>query len=177
MELVLIGLVVFSVVLVVWINIAQSGQLPQPNTRAPELELPSHTGETKSLSGTQGQWRLLFFYPQDDTPECVAAINTLQAAGGELDGINAWFIAVASTQACADYAAKHHVALPILADESGKVCKRFGTLTNFGGYKLARKAIVLVDPRGVVAESRPILDSVAHVNASLASLKKYRVIA
>ncbi len=40
----------------------------KPGDAAPDFRLMDQNGETRKLSGYQGQWVLLFFYPKDATP-------------------------------------------------------------------------------------------------------------
>ena len=40
----------------------------EPGAKAPDFEVPAHTGETVKLSDLAGKYVLLWFYPKADTP-------------------------------------------------------------------------------------------------------------
>ena len=40
----------------------------EPGAKAPDFEVPAHTGETVRLRDLAGKYVLLWFYPKADTP-------------------------------------------------------------------------------------------------------------
>ena len=49
------------------------------------------------------------------------------------------------------FARKHDLPFALLSDRGGAVAARYGSLRNFGVFKLAKRNTFLVDPQGRVA--------------------------
>lgn len=152
MEIVLVVMVVFSVVVVAWLTLAQSGEPPARGKPAPEFHLNGTDGAEHSLTQLRGRRAVLVFHPQDDTPECLAVLERLAGAGAQIEAAGAWLAAVVVSDAATAqaYAAKHGQTSLVLGDPDGKVTKAYGALVNLGFMRFARKLIVLVDARGIV---------------------------
>lgn len=176
MEIVLIILVGLAAVLVVYLSFAQAGDPPKVGTPAPELSLPDHEGRPRGSRESRGRRLVLFFYPQDETPECVAIVDRLnQVAPAWAEHAADFFaVAVCRPEAAAAYRAKHQAAFPVLCDADGKVAKRYGALINPGFAKFARKLIVIVAPDGTVERVFRDILSPQPVDGALAHLAKAR---
>jgi peroxiredoxin Q/BCP len=152
MEIVLVVMVVFSVVVVAWLALAQAGDPPAPGTAAPDFRLPGTDGAEHSLSGLRGACAAIVFHPQDETPECLAVVGRLAAAHAGIASAGASLVTVVvSDPAAAEaYAKAHAPGLRVLCDPAGRVAKAYGTLVNLGFMRFAKKLIVLVDANGRV---------------------------
>jgi peroxiredoxin len=134
---VLILLVVFSVAFVVYLNVAQRGELIQQGAPSP---LPLST-LLKPISTTQ---IAVCFYTQDETPQCIEVVRAFQALTLPA-GMRRVFIAVASQTDCDSYASKHNISVPVIADANGAAAKACGVLINTGFMKLAKKTVIVID--------------------------------
>jgi peroxiredoxin Q/BCP len=152
MEIVLVVMVVFSVVVVAWLTLAQSGEPPAPGRPAPEFHLSGIDGAEHSLAGLRGRRAVIVFHPQDDTPECLAVVERLAAASAAIADSGATLVTVVvSDQAAAEaYAKAHGPGDRVLCDPAGRVAKAYGAIVNLGFLKFAKKLIVLVDAQGRV---------------------------
>ena len=152
MEIVLVVMVVFSVVVVAWLTLAQAGDPPAPGETAPEFRLAGIDGAEHSLAGLRGGRAAIVFHPQDETPECLAVVGRLAAAHPDIASAGASLVTVVvSDPAVADtYAKAHAPGLRVLCDPSGRVAKAYGTLVNLGFMRFAKKLVVLVDANGRV---------------------------
>ena len=152
MEIILVILVGLAAVLVVYLSLAQSGDPPKVGSPAPEFTLPDHDGKPRASADSRGRRLALFFYPQDETPECLAIVERLnRIAPAYADFATDFFaVAVCAPQAAAIYRVKHDAAFAVLCDADGKVARRYGALINPGFGKFARKLIVVVAPDGKV---------------------------
>ncbi len=152
MEIVLVVMVVFSVVVVAWLTLAQAGDPPAPGKAAPEFRLPGIDGAEHSLAGLRGARAAIVFHPQDETPECLAVVGRLAAAHAGIASAGASLVTVVvSDPAAAEaYAKAHAPGLRVLCDPAGRVAKAYGTLVNLGFMRFAKKLIVLVDANGRV---------------------------
>ncbi len=174
MEIVLFLLLGFAVGFIVWINVAQSGKAPERGAVAPAFDLEASDGGRHSLASLAGKRVVLFFFPQDDTPECIAAITRLRDAHGAIAATSTTLLAigVGSRDAAGKYAAQHALNFPLLADTDGKAARRYGALINTGFAKFARKLVVIVNPAGRVERTyRDIeIDTPGHIEALLGAL-------
>ena len=162
MEIVLIILVGLAAVLVVYLSFAQAGDPPKVGTPAPEWSLPDHEGKPRASADSRGRRLVLFFYPQDETPECLAIVDRLAKISPAYADFAADFFAVAvcKPQEAAIYRVKHDATFAVLCDADGRVAKRYGALINPGFAKFARKLIVVVAPDGTIERIfRDILDT------------------
>lgn len=172
MEIVLVVMVVFSFAVVGWLAIAQSGEPPARGMAAPALSLPGSDGEAHSLPPPPGSRAVLFFHPQDETPECVAMVERFSAAAPAIAeaGASLWTVVVSSRETAVAYADAHGRDLRVLCDANGRAAKAYGALVNLGFLKFARKLIVLVDERGNVERAWRDTVEPGHVDELLAAL-------
>jgi len=176
MEIILVILVGLAAVLVVYLSVAQSGDPPKVGSPAPEFTLPDHSGQPRSSADFRGRRLVLFFYPQDETPECLAIVERLNRIAPAYADFAADFFAVAvcSPHEAAAYRAKHDVTFPVLCDADGRVAKRHGALINPGFGKFARKLIVVVAPDGTVERIFRDIVNTGPVDTLLAHLAEAR---
>lgn len=175
MEYVLIALVVIPAAAVAFLAFAQSGDPPAPGAPLPSFRLPGTDGASHSDAALKGHPAVLFFFPMDETPECLAvarafaeALPRFEAAGAKLLAI-----AVATPEAASGYAKAHGLPFPILADAEGRAARAFGSLVNLLVLRFAKKLTVLSGADGRVKaiwRDNAGADQVAQVLARLAAL-------
>lgn len=175
MEIVLVVMVVFSVMVVTWLAIAQSGEPPAPGAEAPDFRLQGTDGADHSLSALRGARAVIVFHPQDETPECLVVVERLVAAAPAIASAGASLatVVVSEVEAARAYGLSHGVVPGVLCDPAGRTTKAYGALVNLGFLKFARKLVVLVDAQGKV--DRVWKDPVGpqHVDELLAALTKF----
>ena len=101
---------------------------PLEGERAPAFSLPGDGGTKISLRDLVDQKVVLFFYPKDDTSGCTKeaiafseSLTKFKRAGAVVIGLSR--DSVAKHQ---KFKAKHNLKVPLLADEDGKVCEKYG---------------------------------------------------
>ncbi len=153
-----------------------TGALPQPGSPAPDFRLPDQAGNFHQLSDHTGKWRIVYFYPKDDTPGCTKeacafrdGLVQLQAAGVVVMGIS-----VDNTDSHKRFAEKHRLNFPLLADADGTVSKRYGVLMDWKILHMAKRVTFLIGPDGLVRHVYPRVDPDRHVAEILAALGQYR---
>lgn len=129
-------------------------QIGQP---APDFTLPDADMNEVSLSDHIGrQGVVLCFYPKDDTPGCTLEaleftdlLPEFQRAGVEVMGI--------SRDNCMSHAAfrdKHGLAVRLLADVDGEVCRRYGVLRQVEKdgetHEVIARTTFVIDRDGIV---------------------------
>ena len=143
--------------------IALGGQQPELNQPAPEFNLPTSTGDdaSVSLADYQGQWVVLYFYPQDFTPGCTLEAQKFQKDLQKFHDINAEVIGVSvdDVNSHQDFCDAEGLRFPLLADTDGKVSKAYGSWLS--GRSLRHTYVI--DPDGILKASflgvRPIIHS------------------
>lgn len=174
----LIKLIMYGLLL--WLAIWGYRQYQQPSTRvsvgmkAPDFKLPDAEGQIRRLSDWSGKWLVLYFYPKDDTPGCTKQacqfrddIGQIHALGAEVVGIS-----VDTVSSHAEFAQKHRLAFPLLADSQGAVAEAYGVLFDLGVLQAAKRATFIIDPQGVVAQTYSHVNPDGHSQLLIQDLKK-----
>jgi len=150
--------------------------VPEVGQPAPDFSLPDQQGQPRRLSEWRGKWLVLYFYPKDDTPGCTTeACNfrddwlQLQALGAEVVGIS-----VDSSASHKVFAEKYRLPFPLLADAQGDVATRYGALSDWKLFKLARRHTFIVNPEGRIAKAYRSVDTARHSAEILNDLKQLR---
>lgn len=163
MKFLLLIVLAVAIALLAWRGL-RPGHPPQPGQVAPDFKLPDQTGAMRSLSGFSGHWRVLYFYPRDDTPGCTREacgfrddFAALKALGAEVIGIS-----LDPAASHARFAGKYRLPFYLLADESGKTVRDYGALMDFGLVRLARRYTFLIDPQGRIVNTYLSVDPARH---------------
>lgn len=139
---------------------------------AADFTLPSQSGEMVSLHQLLAEKAVvLYFYPKDETPGCVAeacafrdSYDVFRSAGAEVVGISS--DSVTSHEA---FASRHGLPFVLLSDRGGKVRKRYGVRPTLG--LLPGRVTYVIDRQGVVRHVfSSQLDAERHVPEALATL-------
>ena len=161
-KLLILGIAIAGLMLL-YFKLSASAQL-KAGGLAPAFSLPDQHGQERRLNEFKGHWLVLYFYPKDDTPGCTKEAcrfrdehTALQQYGAQVVGIS-----VDSRAAHANFANKHRLPFPLLADTQGQVAKSYGALINLGYLKLAKRHTFLVDPASRVAKIYLSVDPNTH---------------
>ena len=153
----LVGLVIAAAAgaaLLFWrIAVFARRNLPVAGDAAPGFNLKDQHGNARTLDEFRGRWLVLYFYPRDDTPGCAEQAATYRDAMRELEALGAVVcgISVNDSASHAAFALKYRLPFALLADRSGQVATRYGSLFNMALFKFAKRNTFLVDPHGKVA--------------------------
>lgn len=174
----LIKLIMYGLLL--WLAAWGYRQYQQPSTRvsvgmkAPEFKLPDAQGNVRRLSEWQGRWLVLYFYPKDDTPGCTREacqfrddIQQIHALGAEVVGVS-----VDSVASHAEFAQKHRLFFPILADSNGHVADAYGALFDLIVFQAAKRMTFVIDPQGMVAQTYSHVSPDGHSQVIINDLKR-----
>lgn len=126
--------------------------------QAPDFTLSDQTNTSRSLTDYAGQWLVLYFYPEDDTPGCTVEACSFRDGYAELGrrGVAVVGVSPDSAQSHAGFADKHQLPFPLLADTSHTVMEAYGA---WGPKKLYGKEYVgvsrktfVINPDGQIAK-------------------------
>lgn len=164
----------FLQLLTFWLPAAHAADVPVLGTQVADFSLKDQHGKLHKLSGYQGKWVVLYFYPKDDTPGCTEQackfrddLAALTALGAQILGVS-----VDDSASHAKFAAKYNLPFPLLADEGGVVAKRFGAYSDWGMVGFAKRYTFLIDPQGKVAKAYLKVDTSRHSAEIIDDLKK-----
>jgi thioredoxin-dependent peroxiredoxin len=145
---------------------------PTPGSAAPDFSLPSQQGSPVSLKGFRGNWIVLYFYPKDQTPGCTREAHNFQADQSKYAERHAVVLGVSvdSVDSHKKFCAKEGLNFKLLADSDGKVSQAYGSLTNLGVAKFAKRNTFLIDPIGKVAKTYISVNPARHSEEVLAAL-------
>ena len=144
-----------GVALLLWRSAAfAKSNLPQPGAPAPSFSLPDQNGRLRTDAEFRGKWLVLYFYPRDDTPGCTEQAMRYRNAMRDLESLGAAVcgVSVNGTDSHAAFALKYNLPFPLLADVSGKIAKRYGSLVELGVARVAKRNTFLIDPDGRIAK-------------------------
>lgn len=141
------------------------------NDPAPDFELPADDGTRVRLADLRGKWVVLFFYPQDETPGCIAESCEFRDRHSEFADAGAIVLGVSPDSVESHRAFRENRRLPyrLLADEDKKTIEAYGAKGLLG---MTRRITFIVAPDGRVAasyESR--LAPRSHVEAAIAAIR------
>ena len=139
--------------LLVWRGVANAAEAPKAGDAAPAFTLPDQDGKTRSLADYRSKWLVLYFYPKDDTPGCTEQACTFRDDWHKLAGMGAEVVGVSvdDVGSHSAFAKKFSLPFPLLADTSGEVAARYGSIYGIGPLKFAKRNTFLVDPQGRIA--------------------------
>ncbi|TCO69789.1 peroxiredoxin [Rhodovulum euryhalinum] len=124
---------------------------------APDFTLPQDGGADVTLSALRPAPVVLYFYPKDDTSGCTkeaiafsGLMSEFEAAGARVFGISK-----DSVEKHGKFRGKHDLSVPLLSDEAGDVCERYGTWAEKSMYGKKywgiERSTFLIDGAGNVA--------------------------
>lgn len=143
------------------------------NTPAPDFQLKDQDDQQCSLADYAGQYILLYFYPKDMTPGCTIeaegfrdSLNDLQSVGVQVLGVSA-----DTCESHKQFAQRHHLNFPLLADTDHEVCKLYSvyeekTLFGHPVIGIARESF-LIDPKGIIVKQYQKVDVKYHAQEVL----------
>ena len=146
---------VVALALFLWLaNARVARNLPKAGDAAPGFTLPDQNAKPHTLEEFRGKWLVMYFYPRDDTPGCVEQAMQFRNSMREIEGLGAAVcgISVDDSASHAAFALKYKLPFALLADRSGQVAARYGSLLNLGVFRIAKRNTFLVDPQGKVAK-------------------------
>lgn len=144
---------------------------------APDFRLLDQDEQEQSLSGSQGKWRLVYFYPKDDTPGCTKEACAITEIYDDYEalGVTVFGISKDSPQSHKKFAEKYSLPFRLLSDESTDTIQAYGAWKEksmFGKkYMGIDRISYLIDPDGKVAKVYPKVSPADHAVEVLKDVK------
>jgi peroxiredoxin Q/BCP len=124
---------------------------------APDFTLTSDTQETITLSKLKGQKVVLYFYPKDNTSGCTRQACDVRDSWDAIKAKGAKIIGISKDplKSHAKFRENHQLNFPLLSDEKGEVCEKYGTWIEksmYGRkYMGIDRATFIIDENGIVS--------------------------
>jgi peroxiredoxin Q/BCP len=145
--------------------------------KAPDFSAATDGGKKLKLSDLRGKPVVLYFYPKDDTPGCTAQACGFRDQLPDFSKLKAQVIGVSKDSAARHdkFKAKYELTFPLVSDEDGKICERYGTWIEkslYGRkYMGIERATFLIDKTGTITKIWHKVKVPGHVDEVLAALK------
>ncbi|MCY4560789.1 MAG: thioredoxin-dependent thiol peroxidase [Flavobacteriaceae bacterium] len=141
--------------------------------KVPNFEVVDHNGEVHSLKKYEGQKLVVFFYPRASTPGCTIEVKNLRDGYQDLTdkGYSLLGVSQDSIKRQKNFAEKHCLPFPLLADTEKEIVEGFGVygLKKFMGKEFLgiKRTTFLIDENGVVSHRIDKVKTKDHVNQIL----------
>ena len=129
----------------------------QPGQHAPIFTLPDADMQSVELSSFIGKKHIvLYFYPRDNTPGCTLEATEFSDHEGEFERCNCVILGVSRDDCLthAEFRDKHGLAIGLLSDPEGEVCRRYGVLQEKETDGVRKECLVrstfVIDKKGVI---------------------------
>jgi peroxiredoxin Q/BCP len=149
----------------------------EPGDPAPPVTRPDTSGKQVSLKDFAGQDVILYFYPKDDTTGCTAEACSFRDAEASFRGAKTKVIGISKDSVVRHdkFKKKYELNFPLVSDEDGKICEKYGTWVEkslYGRkYMGIERATFLIDKTGTVAKVWHKVKVPGHVDEVLKELK------
>lgn len=144
------------------------------NDHAPDVALPDQNGKTISLKDYRGkQVVVIYFYPKDNTAVCTAEACTFRDSYESFKELGAEVIGVSSdsVKSHKEFAEKHRLPFPLLADTGNMARKAFGVPST--AKIIPGRVTYVIDKEGVVRYVfNSMLDGPKHVTEAIKIVKE-----
>jgi peroxiredoxin Q/BCP len=155
-----------------------ASNLLRPGQPAPGFELPDADMKMVSLGSFRNRRSVvLYFYPKDDTPGCTLEAIEFSEKEDEFGALKAVVLGV-SMDDCLSHGAfrdKHGLAVQLLADAEGEVCRRYGVLHDKEAEGRKKTCIVrstfVIDRKGMLKHALYGVNARGHAQEVLGLLK------
>jgi peroxiredoxin Q/BCP len=109
-----------------------------------------------TLSGLRGQWVVLYFYPQDDTPGCTCEATEFTSLLAKFRQMNAQVYGISADSSASHklFITYYNLGLNLLSDPDHAVMKRYGAWVEAAlgdkAYERVIRSTLIIDPKGIV---------------------------
>lgn len=136
--------------------------------KAPVFEGVDQDGKVVRLSDFSGRKVVLYFYPKDNTPGCTAEACNLRDNYNELlkKGFAVVGVSMDSEKSHKNFAVKHSLPFPLIADTSKKILNDYGVWKEKSMYGKSFLGIVrttfIIDEKGIIEKIISKVDTKSH---------------
>ena len=146
--------------------------------KAPSVVLPNETGKIIDLKNFRPYPIVLFFYPRDNTSSCTKEAKNFTENLKLFDRANVSVFGVSkdSIESHQKFIKKQNLAISLLSDQDGTVCKSFGVWKEKSMYGKTymgiERSTFIIDGTGLIVKEWRKVKVAGHVNEVLREIKK-----
>jgi len=137
---------------------------------APSFNIVNQANEPVSIQQYLGQWVVLYFYPEDDTPGCTCQATEFTRLIGHFAKLDSIVLGVSpnTPQSHRKFRQGYGIAITLLSDLDHEVARAYGAWNQMGwkNQRIGRiiRSTVLIDPEGRIAYHWPEVLPKGHAN-------------
>jgi peroxiredoxin Q/BCP len=146
--------------------------------KAPALSVPDQDGKVVKLDEYAGQWLVLYFYPNDDTPGCTTEACDFTNGLKDFEKLDAVVVGCSpnSEESHRKFIAKYKLKVRLLSDPEHKVLEKYGAWGEkvlYGKKSLGViRSTVIIDPQGKVVHHWGKVKAAGHADQVREKLKE-----
>lgn len=146
--------------------------------RAPDFDLETDQDGKISLSSLQGKWVVLYFYPKDNTSGCTAQACDFRDQKSHFEDQDAVILGISkdSLKSHQKFRTDHALSFPLLSDETGEICQKYGVWAEKSMYGKKyfgiERSTFLINPEGKIAAEWRNVKVPQHVESVLKTLQQ-----
>jgi peroxiredoxin Q/BCP len=147
---------------------------------APNFTLMTDTGSFVSLSDFRDKNVVLYFYPKDDTSGCTAQACQFRDMLPDFSDSDATILGLSrdSVKSHQKFRDKHQLTFPLLIDESGEVCEKYGVWVEKSMYGRKyfgiERTTFLINAEGIIQHIWSKVKVPGHAEVVLKTIKEMK---
>jgi peroxiredoxin Q/BCP len=151
--------------------------VPEVGKKAPAFTLSNDRGEKVKLTDLTGQWKVLYFYPKDDTPGCTTEACDFTDGLKSFEKLNATVLGVSpdSVESHQKFRDKYKLKVTLLSDPGKAILEKYGAFGIKKMYGKESKGVIrstfLIDPDNKIAHAWPNVKAKGHAEQVMLKLK------
>ena len=145
--------------------------------KAPDIELPTESGETFKLSALKGKPVVVYFYPKDDTSGCTIEAKDFSRLAPDFRkaGVEVIGVSPDGVESHQKFRKKYDLTIRLGADPDKAVATAYGVWVEksiYGRkYMGVERSTFLIDGKGRIAKSWPKVKVPGHADEVLAAAR------
>lgn len=146
--------------------------------KAPALSVPDQDGKVVKLDEYAGQWLVLYFYPNDDTPGCTTEACDFTNGLKDFEKLDAVVVGCSpnSEESHRKFIAKYKLKVRLLSDPEHKVLEKYGAWGEkvlYGKKSVGViRSTVVINPEGKVVHHWGKVKAAGHADQVREKLKE-----
>jgi thioredoxin-dependent peroxiredoxin len=150
----------------------------QEGDAAPDFALPDADGKMTKLSALKDRFKVVYFYPKDDTSGCTKEAQNFTELKAEFDALNAEVIGISpdSAKSHAKFRDKYGLQVTLLSDEQKGAIEAYGVWVEkkmYGkAYMGVERSTFLIGPENKIVQAWRGVKVPGHAAAVLDAIKK-----
>ncbi|ADP69366.1 alkyl hydroperoxide reductase/ Thiol specific antioxidant/ Mal allergen [Rhodomicrobium vannielii ATCC 17100] len=145
---------------------------------APDFALPDAEGKTVTLNGLKAPYKVVYFYPKDNTSGCTTEARSFSDLKDAFDAAGAEVIGISpdSVKSHANFRDKHGLRVTLVSDQEKAAIEAFGVWVEkkmYGrAYMGVERATFLIGPDGKILKSWGKVKVPGHAAAVLDAVRE-----